>query len=313
MPAPVTRALVTGGAGFIGSHLVQSLLDREFEVTVLDDLSSGRRELVPEGAPLVEGSVSSNADLEKAFDPAPDYVLHLAALFANQKSVEHPAEDLRVNGGGTLNVLKLSAERGVSKVLNVSSSCVYADVPVMREDQLSFELDTPYAATKLLGEHYAKLFADLWDLDVVTIRPFNTYGPHEHPGPYRNVVPNFIRRAMDREPLVITGTGDESRDFTFVSDTVDGMVGALLGDTEAGSVFNIASGTETRIGELAERINALTGNDAGIELSPRRAWDNILRRRGDISRAKAAFGFEPTVTLDHGLERTYDWLSRIDA
>jgi UDP-glucose 4-epimerase len=307
------RALVTGGAGFIGSHLARALLERDLDVVVLDDLSSGRRELLPDEAEFIEGSVTAEDDLRRAFEPRPDYVFHLAALFANLKSVEHPNRDLRVNGEGTLNVLRLASDLEVAKVLNVSSSCIYSDVSVMQEETTEFELDTPYAATKLLSEHYAQMWARLWGLDVISVRPFNTYGPHEYPGPYRNVVPNFLQLAMKGSPLPITGTGDETRDFTYVSDTVAGMIGAVFSDTQPGEVFNIGGGQETQIVELAERINRLTGNGAGIDYLPRRSWDHAHRRQGDISKAKREFGYAPQVELEEGLARTYEWLSGLDA
>lgn len=307
----MTRALVTGGAGFIGSNLVRALLDAQISVVVLDDLSSGREELVPADAELIQGSVTSLDDLERAFEPAPDVVLHLAALFANQNSVEHPDRDLQVNGEGTLNVLRISADRGVRKVLNVSSSCVYGDKEVMREDDIAFDLHTPYAVSKLLGEHYAALWARHWHLDVVTVRPFNAYGPHEHPGAYRNVIPNFFALANQGEPLPITGTGAETRDFTFVSDTVAGMVGALLGDTAPGDIFNIGTGVETRIDDLANRINRITGNDAGLEYRGHRDWDHSTRRRADVTKAREAFGYEPQTTLEEGLMATHEWLNRV--
>jgi UDP-glucose 4-epimerase len=305
------RALVTGGAGFIGSHLVRALLDRGLEVSVLDDLSSGRRELVPEGVTFVEGSVALEADVQRAFEARPDFVFHLAALFANQNSVDHPNQDLRVNGEGTLNVLRIASDLEVTKVLNVSSSCVYGGKEVMTEVDRDFGIDTPYAATKLLGEHYAQLWSGLWGLNVVSIRPFNAYGPHEFPGPYRNVVPNFFSLAMEGKPLPITGTGQETRDFTFVTDTVAGMTGALFGDTEPGDVFNVASGHETSIVDLATAINEIAGNDAGIEYLPRRSWDHAHRRLGQIAKAQDVFGFAPQVQLDEGLAATYSWLAHV--
>ena len=300
-------ALVTGGAGFIGSHLVAALLQRDFEVTVLDDLSSGRRDSVPAGVRFIEGSVLNPDDIAAAFEPAPDYVLHLAALFANQNSVEHPTQDLQTNGQGTLNILEASTTRRVAKVLNVSSSCVYGSKPVMREDDTDYLLDTPYAITKLLGEQYCELWARQFGLPTVSVRPFNAYGPNEYPGPYRNVIPNFIDLALQGHPLPITGTGTETRDFTFVQDTVAGILGVLLAQTTPGDVFNVGSGREISVLEIAQRINALSGNDAGVEMRPRRSWDHVARRRSDITKIAALCGFAPAVGVEDGLARTYEW------
>lgn len=307
----MARALVTGGAGALGSNLVQALLERGLEVVVLDDLSSGHRHLVPDDAEWIEGSVASEADLERCLDPTPDYVLHLAALFANQNSVDHPVEDLTVNGLGTLNVLRKSAERGVEKVLYTSSSCVYGHKELMREDDPDLHPHSPYAITKLLGEQYCRFWADHYGLDVVMVRLFNCYGPHEYPGRYRNVVPNFLDLAMAGRPLPITGTGQETRDFTYVSDTIEGMLGALFTATRPGEVLNIGSGRETRIVDLAHAVNALTGNGAGVAFQPRRSWDPVARRRSDIARARAVTGYVPSVSLEEGLRATHAWLAGV--
>jgi UDP-glucose 4-epimerase len=306
----VSRVLVTGGAGAIGSNLVTALLARGDEVTVLDDLSSGRAELVPEGARLLRGSVAEGDALDEAFAARPERIFHLAALFANQNSVEHPDRDLLVNGLGTIRVLERAARLEGARVLNVSSSCVYGGaIEVMHEDLVGAELDTPYAVTKLLGEQYAGFWARHHRLHVVSVRLFNVYGPGEHPGRYRNVIPNFLATAMRGEPLVITGTGAETRDFTFVADTVRGMVAALDSDRAApGDVFNLASGRETSILDLAQAVNEITGNAAPIEFVARRSWDQVSRRLGDITRAREVLGFEPMVGLEEGLARAHAWL-----
>lgn len=302
------RILVTGGAGAIGSNLAAALLSAGHEVTVLDDLSSGHASLVPKGARLVLGSVEHEEALAEAFSAKPERVFHLAALFANQNSVEHPDRDLAVNGLGVIKVLEHAKRAGAGKVLYTSSSCVYGNKPVMRETDLDFKPDTPYAITKLLGEQYCRFWSDLHKLDTVIVRLFNTYGPGEHPGRYRNVIPNFLALAMRGEPLPITGTGEETRDFNFVSDTVAGMMLAMERSTIAGDVFNLASGRETTIMQLAETINSVTGNRAGIKLQPRRGWDHVLTRRGDTAKAESVLGYRPTVALGQGVERTYSWL-----
>lgn len=304
----MTRVLVTGGAGAIGSNLAAELVRRGDDVTVLDDLSSGHRALVPPGARLVVGSVADAAAVDLAFEARPQRVYHLAALFANQNSVEHPDRDLTVNGLGVVTVLDRARRAGVEKVLYTSSSCVYGNKPVMRETDLDFRPDTPYAITKLLGEQYCRYWSDLHKLDTVIVRLFNTYGPGEHPGRYRNVIPNFLKLAMAGEPLPITGTGEETRDFNFVADTVAGILAAMETSTTPGDVFNLASGRETTIRALAEAINDITANRAGLALKPRRGWDHVLTRRGDVAKAEARLGYRPRVELREGLERTHAWL-----
>lgn len=291
----------------MGSNLCFDLIRRGVEVVVLDDLSSGADDLLPRGAKLLKGSVTEDADLERAFDHDLDYVFHLAALFANQNSVEHPRTDLLVNGMGTLKVLEKAAAGGVRKVLYGSSSCVYGDAGVMREDQAGGRLDTPYAITKMLGEHYARFWADHHGLDVVIVRLFNSYGPHERPGRYRNVIPNFLALAAAGKALPITGTGEETRDFTYVGDIVTGMIQAVEASTAPGETFNLASGRETRILDLANAINALTGNSAGIQTLPRRSWDHVQRRVGDIGNTSRRIGYFPQVALEEGLELTWAW------
>jgi UDP-glucose 4-epimerase len=307
----ISRFLVTGGAGAIGSNLVVTLLEEGHSVTVLDDLSSGHRMLVPEEAELIVGSTTDERDVDYAFACEPEYVVHLAALFANQNSVEHPQLDLAVNGSGTLRVLEASVAHGVRKLLYTSTACVYGDHAVMRESATNLRPHTPYAITKLLGERYCTFFAEHHKLDVVSVRLFNAYGPREFPGRYRNVIPNFIERALRGEPLTITGTGDETRDFTFVADVIAGILGALAAPTVPGSVFNLGSGRETRIVDLATIINEATGNAGGIEFLPRRGWDKVTRRSADIRLARGAFGYEPRTTLREGIAWTCDWFSSV--
>ncbi len=299
--------LVTGGAGFIGSNVVRSLLQGGHNVVVLDDLSSGSAELVPQGAHFIKGSVTEEADLMKCFGFRPEYIIHMAALFANQNSVEHPYDDLSVGGFGTMKLLDLANQNKVKKMLYVSSSCVYGHKTVMKEDDEVFLPDTPYAITKLLGERYCRFWSHYFGLNTVIVRLFNSYGPGEFPGQYRNVIPNFFKLAMENKPLLITGDGSETRDFNYVDDTVSGITGALFGDTKPADVFNIASGKETKIIDLANQINKISGNRSGVVFLPRRRWDRVLRRRGLIKKAYRCFGYKPRMALSEGLKSTYEW------
>lgn len=308
----MTRILVTGGAGAIGSNVVRNLVSRGTDVVVLDDLSSGHRHLLPEEVEFVEGSVSDDEHLRQCFDTKPDYVIHMAALFANQNSVDHPQDDLTVNGIGTLKILEWCVSSNVKKLLYCSSSCVYGSQKLLHEGITALETHTPYAMTKLLGERYCWFWAETHGFDTVAVRLFNNYGPNEYPGKYRNVIPNFFALAMAGKPLPITGSGEETRDFTFVSDTVEGILGALFGNTEPGAVFNIGSGKDSKIIDLALRINELANNGAGCKLLPRRSWDHVTQRRCDISKASKAFAYQPKVSLDEGLALTFDWFKEAD-
>lgn len=305
------RVLVTGGAGAIGGNLCMALAAAGAVVTILDDLSSAEKWNLPKHARIefLQGDILAAAALDHVFARRPQIIFHLAALFANQNSVENPERDLMVNGLGTLRVLTRAQECGAERAVYVSSGCsIYGDTPLpVREDAVSLHLRTPYQITKMLGELYSNFFAHHAGLAVVKARLFNSFGPGEIPGRYRNVIPNFIYRALKQQPLPLTGPSEATRDFTFVSDIVEGLMraGAVAGI--AGQEFNIASGRETKIGDVATIINRLTGNRGGVVAAPRRAWDDKDRMRADISRARATLGYEPNVTLEEGLKRTVAW------
>jgi len=306
------RILITGGAGCIGSNLTRALLKNGAgKVFVLDDLSSSYKWNLPNDPNLVfiHGSILDEEILRSAFSEKPQYVFHLAALFANQNSIDHPETDLMVNGLGTLKVLQWSHRANVEKFVFASSGCsVYgsqAPLP-LKEDFVSLHLDTPYQITKLLAELYCNFFHNYYGLPVAIGRFFNVYGPSEVPGKYRNVIPNFIYWALRHEPLPITGTGEETRDFTFVKDIVDGTlrVGAL--PKAVGEAINLASGTETKVIDLANWINDLTGNN-GVKFVKRRKWDKIVKRRASIEKARRILGYEPKTNMKTGLKKTYEW------
>ena len=302
------RILITGGAGFIGTHLSNKLISDGYEIIIIDDLSSGYRDSVNNKALFIKGSIVDDIALEKCFKYKPDYVIHLAALFANQNSVDHPADDLNVNGVGTLKVLEWCKKTGVKKIVYSSSSCVYGNKSIMKESDENFHPDTPYAITKLLGERYAEFWSAHHKLNVASVRLFNVYGPGDLPGAYRSVVPNFIKLAIDNKPLLITGTGEEVRDFCYVDDTVKGICLVLFGKTEPGSIFNIATGSKTTIIEIANFINLNCNNKAGIIFKERRDWDAVVSRQADIDKISTELGYKPEVLISDGIKKTCDWL-----
>jgi len=304
--------LVTGGAGCIGSNLTAKLVEIGARVIVLDDLSSAERWNVPDhpSVTFVLGSVVDDAALKHVFGEQPSVVVHLAALFANQNSVEHPDDDLRVNGLGTLKVLQYTHLTGAERFVYASSGCsVYgskAPLP-LTEDFLSIDLDTPYQITKLLGELYCNFFANYYDLATVRPRFFNVYGPGEIPGRYRNVIPVFTYLAMRGETLSITGTGDETRDFAFVHDVVDGILRAGALPEAVGEAFNLASSVETRISDLAQMIIELTGSKSDVRHVQRRKWDTHTRRRASIEKARKLIGYDPKTQVPDGLDHVVRW------
>jgi UDP-glucose 4-epimerase len=304
--------LVTGGAGAIGSNLARELVCLGARVIILDDLSSGQRWNVPscQGVLFTEGDILDEIKLKRVFLERPQMVFHLAAFFANQNSLDYPERDLMVNGMGTLRLLEYSLFTGVERFVFASSGCtVYgSEAPLpLTEDYLSMNLTTPYQVTKMLGELYCNFFFNNYGLKVVKTRFFNNYGAGEVPGQYRNVIPNFIYYAMKGLPLPITGDGGETRDFTYVGDTVDGLLRSGVMETAVGKEFNLATSRETRIGDLARMINEIVGNQAGVLSASRRKWDNKSRRLASIDRARELLGYNPQTPLDVGLRKTVEW------
>ena len=307
------RILITGGAGCIGTNLTSTLLKAEPEkIIIIDDFSASCEWNIPKDSRvvLIRGSILDEEKMKRAFSYKPHYVFHLAAHFANQNSVDHPETDLLVNALGTLKTLEYANLVGVEKFVFASSGCsVYgsqAPLP-LKEDFVSLHLDTPYQINKLVGELYCNYFYDYYKLPVVIARYFNVYGPGEVPGKYRNVIPNFMWWAMHEQPLPITGTGEETRDFTFVEDIVDGTLRMGVVKEAVGEAINLASGTETRIIDLANWINEITGNKAGIVYKERRDWDKAIRRRASIEKAKKILGYEPKTDMKTGLRKVHEW------
>jgi len=305
--------LITGGAGAIGSNLTRAVAGAGAKlVMVVDDLSSAVRWNIPALANVmfIEGSILDEVELKRVFFEGPDLVFHLAALFANQNSIDHPETDLLVNGLGTLKLLQYSQLAGVQRFIYASSGCsIYgssAPLP-LTEEFMSLHLSSPYQITKMLGELYCNFFQHHYELAVVKARFFNSYGPGELPGQYRNVIPNFIYWAMRGEPLPITGTGEETRDFTYVGDIVDGLLRAGHFQAAVGQEFNLASGQETRIIALAEMINAQVGNQGGISFTARRKWDTKSRLLASVDRAGQLIGYEPHTPLETGLQQAIAW------
>jgi UDP-glucose 4-epimerase len=306
--------LITGGAGCVGSNLTKALIKAEASrIIILDDLSAAARWNIPVAPAVVfvQGSILDEEGLKRAFAFRPHFVFHLAAHFANQNSVDNPETDQTVNGLGTLKVLEYANLAGIEKFVFASSGCsVYgsqAPLP-LKEDFVSLHLDTPYQITKLLGELYCNFFYNHYRLPVAIARYFNVYGPGEIPGAYRNVIPNFLWWALHGQPLPITGTGDETRDFTFVDDIVAGTLLLGIVPEAVGDAFNLASETETKVSDIAAMVNEITSNDKGIKLVPRRDWDKIVRRRASIAKARHVLGYEPGMAMRDGIKKVHEWI-----
>jgi len=307
------KILITGGAGAIGSNLTKALAACKAKlVIVLDDLSSSQRWNIPSlpNVLFVEGSILDEVKVKRVFFERPDYIFHLAAFFANQNSVDHPENDLSVNGMGTLKLLEYSTLAGIKRFVYASSGCsIYgSNAPLpLKEEFMSLHLSSPYQITKMLGELYCNFFNHHYNLPMVKTRFFNSYGPGEIPGQYRNVIPNFIYWAMRGLALPITGTGEETRDFTYVGDLVDGLLRAGYSETAVAEEFNLASGKETRIIDLANMINEAIGNKAGVKFLSKRKWDTKNRLLASVDKAKRITGYEPKTPFKDGLMNTIVW------
>ncbi len=305
--------LVTGGAGLIGSNLVKKLVELEVKkVLILDSLESAVEWNVPvyPNVVLIKGDVADEVLLKRVFFDRPEYVFHLAAHFANQKAVDFPEENLRVNALGTMKLLEYSRLVDVKRFVFSSSGCsAYgsrAPVP-LKEDFVTLHLDTPYQIHKLLGELYCNFFLDHWGLPTVRLRLFNVYGPGGLPGKYKNVIPNFMYMAHQGKPLTVMGTGDETRDFTFVGDLIDGLLRGGVFEEAIGEEMNLGSGVETASIDLAKMVNEVSGNSAGIVHIEKRDWDHGTRRLASIDKARQLMGYDPQTPLIEGLKKANEW------
>ncbi|HEV2369349.1 MAG TPA: NAD-dependent epimerase/dehydratase family protein [Acidimicrobiales bacterium] len=305
------KVVVTGGAGFIGSHLAHSYVDRGSEVIVVDDLSTGRRENVPDGASLVVTDLN-DPRLAEVLDGA-DLVLHQAASRAVQRSVDDPLATDLSNTHGTLSLLVASRQAGVGRVVVASSSSLYGGVaPRPTPESAPLTPKSPYAVSKLAAEQYTRVFAEVYGLETVALRYFNVFGPRQDPeGPYAAVIPRFIEAVAARRAPVIHGDGLQTRDFTFVEDVVRANELAAAADAKAvsGRTYNIACGQEHSLLDVLEDVYEILGRRVGPEHAAPRIGD-VRASRADIAAAGADLGFRPAVSFRTGLERTVDWMRR---
>ena len=310
--------LVTGGAGAIGSNLIivlSMLVGKMGKVVVLDNLSAIKVKDPWNVAPLpnvmfVLGDVRSEVDLKRVFKENPSLIFHLAAFFANQNSIDYPEISADVDILGLIRLLEYARLAKVDRFVYASSGCaIYGSYPELplKEEFISMHLTTPYQINKMTGEMYCNFYHHHYELPIVNCRFFNSYGPGEAPGQYRNVIPNFIYWAMQGRGLPITGSGEETRDFTYVLDLVQGLIKAGYYQEANGENFNLASGTETCIRDLAAMVNDATGNRTPINFMERRKWDTKPRLLASIEKARRLVGYEPLIGFTEGLETNIEW------
>ncbi len=308
------RILVTGGAGFIGSNLVNALVQEGGKVTVLDDLFTGKKENIAclKEIQFLHGTVT-DYDLIHTLVSQSDIVFNLAVRNIIVSTVS-PLLDFQVNTGGIFNVLLAAKHCGIEKVVYASSASIYGNpkyLPINEDDRLS--TISPYAASKLSGENYCSAFYESYGVPVVALRYSNVYGINQSPtNPYCGVVSKFFDRVMDDMPPHIHGDGEQTRDFTYVSDVVEATMLAALSPKADGEVFNVASGKETSVNELAAMIAELTGKEYKPAYIDKRDIDNIRRRVLNIERIRRMLRWSPTVTMRSGLEKTFQWLCSLN-
>jgi nucleoside-diphosphate-sugar epimerase len=308
----MSHYLVTGGAGFIGSHLTEELARRGHRVRVLDNLSTGKRGNLEHiaGVDFVQGDI---ADLKVCADAVEgvDYVLHQAAIPSVPRSVKDPVTSNRSNIDGSLNILVAARDAGVKRLVYAGSSSAYGDTPTLpkREDMPARPL-SPYALQKLVAEQYCQMFTRLYGLETVTIRYFNVFGPRQDPGsPYSGVISLFSTALLEGRQPIIYGDGEQTRDFTYVANVVDGVLRACEAPGVSGEVINVATGGRISLNRLLDTMNRIIGTSIRAQYQEPRAGD-VKDSQADITLAGRLLGYAPTVHLEEGLRRTLDWCRR---
>ncbi len=301
--------LVTGGAGFIGSHLAEELIRRGHRVRVVDNLITGKRRNL-DGAPGVEFLEGDLADMSVATRAVAgvEYVLHQAAIPSVPRSVKDPVGSNRANVDASLNVLVAARDAGVKRLVYAGSSSAYGDTPTLpkREDMTPHPL-SPYALQKLVAEQYCQMFTRLYGFETVTIRYFNVFGPRQDPGsPYSGVISLFSTALLENRQPIIYGDGEQTRDLTYVANVVDGVLRACEAPQAAGEVVNVACGTRISLNELLRVMNRIVGTDLSPVYKEPRAGD-VRDSQADINLARRLTGYAPSVGLREGLERTLAW------
>jgi UDP-glucose 4-epimerase len=304
------KVLVTGGAGFIGSHLVPQLLEEGHSVTVLDNLSAGKLENLEDVLDhpkfmFQRGDIRDKTILNEVFDGV-DSIIHLAALIDISASVADPIQNHEVNVDGTFNMLHLAVKHNVKRFVFASSTAVYGDAKTLPlQENIALRPISPYAASKVAGEAYCSAFASCFGLETIVLRFFNIYGLRSENSPYSGVITKFLQRIIKGEALAIDGDGEQTRDFIHVSDVVKAVILALDHDGFKGEVFNVCTGVPTSINQLAATLKTVTGKSLKVKYGPARLGD-IRSNYGDPAKAKENLRFRASVDLTKGLQMLFE-------
>jgi nucleoside-diphosphate-sugar epimerase len=307
--------LVTGGAGFIGSHLVDRLLREGHRVRVLDDFFSGKRgnlAHVQGEVELIEGSVADEAVAERAVAGV-DCVFHQAAMPSVPRSVAEPLASNHANVNGTLAILNAARNAGVRRVVYAASSSAYGDTPTLpKVETMATAPRSPYAVAKLAGENYCQAFTRVYGLETVCLRYFNVFGPRQDPASeYAAVIPKFILALMEGRTITMHGDGEQSRDFTYIDNTVEGNIRAMTAPEASGEMMNLACGERFTLNQLVQELAQITGLEPKVEYIPSRTGD-VKHSLADISKARRLLGYEPQVTFRQGLEKTVAYFRELN-
>ena len=310
MTAIGKRVLVTGGAGFIGSHLTEALVEKDYQVVVLDNLSTGRLsnlDAVSDSIDLVEGDIQDFQTVRQAAKGC-HTVFHLAAVVSVPQTIDQPVESAAVNDMGTLHVLEAARDCGASNLVFASSSAIYGDDPELPKDEkMKPKPLSPYAVQKITGEYYARLYHQLYGMNTTSLRFFNVYGPKQDPSsPYSGVISIFMSKAAQNSTPTIYGDGSQTRDFVYVADVVRALLKAAGTVTAAGHAINIGTGIAVDINQLWDTVASLAGLNMKSQYAAPRAGD-IFASVADIDSARTILAFEPTISFEQGLEKTFRW------
>jgi nucleoside-diphosphate-sugar epimerase len=302
--------LVTGGAGFIGSHLSEELVKRGHRVRVVDNFVTGYQRNIRDGVEFVKGDLADPSVAETVVKGI-EYVLHEAAIPSVPRSVANPLESNRANIDSTLNLLIASRDSGVKRLVFAGSSSVYGDTEVLpKTETMPTNPLSPYALQKLMGEMYGQMFTRLYGFEAVTTRYFNVFGPRQDPGsPYSGVISLFIKALHEGSQPVIYGDGEQTRDFTYVTNVVDGVIRAAETPGVGGEVFNIATNGRISLNELLATLKKIFGSNVEPIYKEVRAGD-VRDSQADISKAQRLLGYQPIVGLEEGLRHTVDWFTK---
>ena len=304
------RILITGGCGAIGSTLVKKLQESNI-IDIIDNLSSNNQNYhSKKNVNIYNIDISNSHELSKAISKKKyDYVFHLAANFANQNSVDNPILDANTNIIGTINLLEILKKNKPKKVIYSSSSCVYGKTKNFSEKNNNYHCDTPYAISKLSAEYYFKFYSNQHNINYIIVRYFNTFGPYELPGNYRNVIINFINSALNNKKIIITGSGKEIRDYCYSLNTVIATI-KLAKIRKSNFTINIGGGKQISSLELAKKVIKFTNSRSKIEFLKRRNWDNIPYRKCNNNLSKKILGNYHLIKFDDGLVETINWIKK---